>query len=107
MLLEKSADLTDLFASRKKEERNSAPSGTLTAQNFFLPSTKIRTVRYNSLSCVLPLGEEASFRTPGGEIFVPSHVGDVLRAHVSLRSPLALRWFTPNLREARGFSREP
>ena len=41
-------------------------------------------------------------RTPGGEIFVPSHVGDVLRAHVSLRSPLALRWFTPNLRRARG-----
>ena len=43
-------------------------------------------------------------RTPRGEIFVPSHVGDVLRAHVSLRLPLAPRWFIPNLREARGES---
>ena len=58
----------------KKEERNSAPSGTLTAQNFFLPSTKIRTVRYNSLSCVLPLGEEAAAGRREGKSLSPSMV---------------------------------
>ena len=74
MLLEKNADLADLAFG--EIGRNSAPqekpSGTLTARNSFLLPHKYALSNPTTLSFSLPLGEEASFRTPGGEIFVPS-----------------------------------
>ena len=74
MLEGENADLADLAFG--EIGRKSAPRektlGDTNRSDFLPPMMSICTVRYNSLSFSLPLGDEASFRMPGGEIFVPS-----------------------------------
>ena len=75
MLLEKNADHADLASrNRKKICPSGRTLGDADRSDFLPPSTKIRTVRYNSLSCVLPLGEEAAAGRREGKSLSPSMV---------------------------------